>query len=507
MTVDQSQFEYVCSHCRETALLEGAVALLEWDERTGMPPLGGDYRAKQIAALSGLIHRRRTEDRLGDELRALSLSNLASDPTSPQGCVIHRLLRDYERDRRLPAELVAAIAEATSRGQQAWEAARKAQDFAQFLPTLERIIALKREAAVLLANGGDPYDALLDLYEPDAKQATLAVQFEHLRGSLVQLLESIRASPRKVDSSILHRFYPMSAQAALARRAAEAIGFDFNAGRLDVTAHPFCTTLGPRDIRLLTRYDEWHLASGLYGALHEAGHGLYEQGLDTQWYGLPPGTMVSLGIHESQSRLWENAVGRSRAFWRYLLPEARQAFPKALGDASVDELFAAVNAVRPSLIRVEADEVTYNLHIIIRFELERRLISGALQPNDLPGAWNEAYRTNLGISPANDGEGVLQDVHWSAGLFGYFPTYTLGNLAAAQWIHAARRALGDLDDQWSRGQFRPLLEWLREHVHRWGRRLTSDDLILRATGQPLTASCLVNDLWEKHAEVYGVGRN
>jgi carboxypeptidase Taq len=456
--------------------------------------------------LSRIIHQRRTDPRIGEALAALVQADLAQAPHSTEGCIVHRLQHDYTRDCRLPAELVAALAEATSRGQQRWELARAARDFGQFRPSLDEIVSLKRQAAHYLAAGGDPYDALLDLYEEGCQHAVLAQQFEGLRVELVALATAIRESPRQPSQAILHRHYPRAAQEKFARHCTTAIGFDYQAGRLDVTAHPFCTTLGPRDCRLLTRYDESCFATGLYGALHEAGHGLYEQGLEHEWYGLPPGTMVSLGIHESQSRLWENAVGRSRAFWQYFIGDARSQFPGALGDVSVDDIHAAVNVVRPSLIRVEADEVTYNLHIIIRFMLEQGLISGEITTVDLPDAWNAAYRENLGIVPQNDGEGVLQDVHWSAGLFGYFPTYALGNLVSAQLLAAARHELGDLEGAWRSGEFQPLLDWLRRNVHRLGRRYPPLTLIERATGSSLSAVPLVDGLWQKYAELYELRR-
>ena len=318
------------------------------------------------------------------------------------------------------------------------------------------------------------------------------------------MVAEIQHSRRRPNTALLHRSFPVEVQERFGREAAAAIGFDFARGRLDVTAHPFCATLGPHDCRITTRYDPQFFNSAFFGILHEAGHGIYEQGLPAEHYGLPLGEAISLGIHESQSRLWENLVGRSRAFWTFFYPLAQQRFPAALGNTACDEFYFAINDVRPSLVRVEADEVTYNLHILIRFELERALLDGDLQPSELPGAWNEKYRQYLGIAPPDDRTGVLQDVHWSAGLVGYFPTYALGNLYAAQFFAQAKADLGDLEDMLGRGEFRPLLDWLREKIHRHGQRWSAAELVQRVTGRPLTAKPLVEQLRAKMAPLYGL---
>ena len=300
----------------------------------------------------------------------------------------------------------------------------------------------------------------------------------------------------------MQRDYRIDAQRKLSHRVAAVVGFDFSRGRLDETSHPFCTNLGPDDCRILSRYERNWFPGGLFGTLHEAGHGMYDQGLRREWYGLPPGSFVSLGIHESQSRLWENLVGRSRAFWQFFYSQVQAAFPAALQHVKVDDFHFALNIVRPSLIRVEADEATYNLHIIIRFELERRLLSGELDVADLPAAWNAEYEAAFGLCAPSDADGVLQDVHWSAGLIGYFPTYTLGNIYAAQFYAAAERDLGDLDAMFATGAFQPLLGWLQEHVHRWGRNLNPTDLVRQATGQAPDSKPLINSLTERYASLY-----
>lgn len=501
---DQKTFDQLAQFTRETALLESVSYALEWDERTYMPTGGRAYRADQVTYLAGMAHRRRTDPQMGDWIAELQQSELASDRHSDAGATIHRIGRDFERACKLPQDLVEALSRATVVGQQRWEDARKANDFAAFLPALEEIIRLKIESAERLADGGNLYDALLDEYEEDAKSEQLTEVFRNLRSELVPLVAAIRDSKTQPQTELLRRSFPVEAQRLFSKRAAEAVGFDFERGRLDETSHPFCTSLGPSDCRILTRYDEHWFPGALYGTLHEAGHGIYDQGLRGDQFGLPPGTYVSLGIHESQSRMWENMVGRSLPFCQHFYGELQRSFPAALSDVDVDAFHFAVNTVAPSLIRVEADEVTYNLHIIIRFELEQMLISGQLQPKDLPEAWNQKYEEYLGITPPDNADGVLQDVHWSAGLIGYFPTYTLGNLFAAQLFDAAGDELGDLNAMFARGEFRPLREWLNENIHRHGRVYSPNELIQRATGKPISSAPLVNYLKQKFGQLYAL---
>jgi carboxypeptidase Taq len=387
-------------------------------------------------------------------------------------------------------------------GQQAWATSRKANDFAAFRPVLEQILTLKHEEAAAIGYEESPYDALLDDYEPGEKTANVARVLAELRDQLVPLVHQIAASPRRPQRELMKRRYPVNCQKEFAQRTATAIGFDFQAGRIDLSQHPFCAEPGPFDVRLTTRYDEHFFPSGLFSVLHEAGHGIYEQGLDKDLYGLPTGQSASLGVHESQSRLWENHVGRSRAFWEHFYPQAQDVFGESLADVSLDDFHFAINDVRPSLIRTEADEVTYDLHVMIRFELEQALIGGDLAVADLPGAWNEKYREYLGIEPPQDADGVLQDVHWGACLFGYFPTYTLGNLYASQFMAKAEEDLGDLDAMYRRGEFSPLRDWFRTHVHRQGRRYSATELVERVTGKPLSPDALMNHLRTKFGPLY-----
>ncbi|KAA5546153.1 carboxypeptidase M32 [Roseiconus nitratireducens] len=506
MTVDLTTFETVCQRMRQAALYTSSADALEWDERTGMPAAAGEYRADQVAELRSAAHALKTGAAYGEALATLKDQLDDEDPHGDISTTIRELHRDWCRDSRLPVDLVARLSVATVRGQQAWDAARKNDRFGDFRGALEQIITLKRDVGQRLAEGtsSSAYEALMDEYEPGASVAALTPVFADLKQRLTDLITRITDAPRQPRVELLSREYPIDAQRRFSAQIAHAVGFDFDRGRLDETSHPFCTTLGPQDCRILTRYEANWFPGGFFGTLHEAGHGMYEQGLRDDWFGLPPGSYVSLGIHESQSRLWENQVGRSLPFWKWLYPSAKSAFPDALDEVSLDELYFAVNHVRPSMIRVEADEATYNLHILIRFELEQALISGDLSVDELPMAWNEQYQRCLGIQPSNDAEGVLQDVHWSAGLFGYFPTYTLGNLAAAQLYAAAVTDMPDLEHDFSRGEFERLLHWLCERVHRHGRCYSGAELIKNATGDELSADHLMDYLESKLTPLFGL---
>ena len=495
----------VCQHARRNAALASINETLGWDERTHLPPAGGEYRAEQSTLLAGLTHQGWVDPKFGQQLDELSAGlKEPADPQNDVAVVVRRLKRQRDKRVKLPQTLVEELARATVLGQQAWQEARQNDDFPSFRPLLERMIELKRQQAEALGYAECPYDALLDEFEPDERTANVAKVLEGLREDLVPLVAKIQASGRRPDTSILHRNFPADAQERLGREAAAAIGYDFNRGQLDVTAHPFCTTLGPSDVRITTRYDEQFFNCAFFGILHESGHGMYDQGQPTENFGLPIGEFVSLGIHESQSRMWENLVGRSRAFWAHFYPKVQQYFPASLGDVPLDAFYFAVNDVRPSLIRIEADEATYNLHILIRFELERALLDDTLQVADLPEAWNGKYQQYLGITPPDNRSGVLQDVHWSAGLIGYFPTYSLGNLYAAQFFTRAEADLGNLAESFAQGDFRPLLKWLREKIHCHGQRYSAAELVERTTGRPLSARPLVEHLTTKMGVLYGL---
>lgn len=491
------------SHLEKIALLQSTSALLEWDQQTQLPARATAYRSDQITFLAGELHRLRTDPKWGDTIQAASASG-DLDPHSVSGCNVLNLKKDYLRQVKLPSSLVQELARACSDGHQIWVDARAENDFEKFAPALKRIVKLKQEQADAIGFQDCRYDALLDEFEPGAKTAEVAKILENLRVELVPLVESIATSSQKLPVDILHRNYPVAAQEQFVRQSAAAMGFDFQRGRLDVTHHPFCTETGPHDCRLTTRYDQDFFSSAFFGTLHEAGHGIYEQGLPPEHYGWPAGQFCSLGVHESQSRLWENLVGRSHSFWQHFFPIAAKNFPQTLSDVSVDSFYAAVNHVAPSLIRVEADEATYNLHIIIRFQLEQMLIEGSLAVDDLADAWNQKYQDSLGVTPTTFADGVLQDVHWSAGLIGYFPTYSLGNLYASQFFAAAEKGLGDLHEMFARGEFQPLKEWLNQQIHGLGKRYSADQLCEKVTGQRLSQGYLMDHLNQKLSPLYNL---
>ncbi|HZL87406.1 MAG TPA: carboxypeptidase M32 [Pirellulaceae bacterium] len=499
-----SSFDELCQHARETALLESVESLLGWDERTYMPTAAGPYRAEQMTYLTGLVHRRHTDPKLGELLHELAASELAKDPHSEAGATIVQIKKEYDKRVKLPQSLVEELTRASILGQQAWVEARKNDDFKSFAPHLAKMFDLKRQQAESLGYKEHPYDALLDDFEPDAKTNEVTKVLADLRAELVPLVQAIMASGKRPNADILKRHYPASAQERFGKAAAAAIGFEFERGRLDVTHHPFCAGMGPHDCRITTRYDERYFPSAFFGILHEAGHGIYDLGLRPEQFGLPPGTYLSLGIHESQSRMWENQVGRSRALWEHFFPKAQAEFPDALGQTSLDDFFFAINNVQPSLIRVEADEATYNLHIIVRFELEQALLTGELPIADVPGAWKEKYRQYLGIEPADDADGALQDIHWSAGLVGYFPTYSLGNLYAAQFFEQADKDLGGLAAMFARGEFAPLKKWLNENIHHRGKCFSAAELVQLVTGRPLSHAALMRHLRGKLGRLYGI---
>ncbi len=527
-TEPREAYDELIRRSKELATLSSCASLLGWDEQTYMPAGGAVHRGNQMALLAGLHHERATDPRIADLLSTVEGSSLVGDPVTSEAVNVRELRRSYDRRVRLPRALVEELARTTSMAQSEWVTARAASDFARFQPWLEKIVQLKREESACLAGqaaaeraggvGGSVYDPLLDEYEPGAKSAELVVLFEALRRELAPLVAAIaeastRTSGARKDpgpsatsggESILRRGYPCDRQRIFGEAVASAVGFDFRRGRLDVTAHPFCTGIGPGDCRITTRFDEHQFEDAFFGILHEVGHSLYEQGLEEAHYGTPMGEAVSLGVHESQSRLWENLVGRSRSFWAYWLPMARRIFHEALTDVTLEPFHAAVNRVVPSLIRVRADEATYNLHIIIRFELEQDMLTGALPVGELPGAWNQKYRELLGVTPGNDAEGCLQDIHWSAGLIGYFPTYTLGNLYAAQLYATADAELGGLDDALIQGDSHGLLDWLREKIHRQGQRYHSAALIEHVTGSRPDHRFLIDGLRRKYGELYGI---
>ena len=500
----QGAYEELIRRVREAAMLGSAAAVLGWDRETYMPRKGAPHRAAQLALLAGMVHEKFTDPRVGDLIAAVEGTDEVADPLSAPAVNTRELRRVYDRATKLPRELVEEIAHTTSLAHGEWVEARANADFKHFQPWLEKIVALKIREADCYGHSGNRYDALLEDYEPGATTAWLEGVFAPLREDLVALLGAIQGASRRPDAAILHRTYPVDRQQLFGRVAAAAIGFDFEAGRVDTVTHPFCSGIGPGDTRLTSRYNERDFGDAFFTIVHETGHGLYDQGLPAGHWGTPRGDCVSLGIHESQSRLWENFVARGLPFWRHFFPIAQQFFPAALGDVALDALHFAINDVRPSFIRVDADEVTYNLHIILRFEIEQALLSGDLAVADLPTAWNAKFAAFFGITPPDDAQGCLQDVHWSHGGLGYFPTYTLGNLNAAQLFAAAREAMPDLDKEFARGRFGDLLAWLRENIHSRGMQYRAPELIEITTGEPLTHTHLITHLRTKLEPLYGL---
>ncbi len=499
-----ADFVAACTHAREVAVLATVESLVHWDEQTMLPPRAGGFRADQAEAMAAVVHARRIDPAQGERLARLVESDLATAGSAPVRATIRLLHEDFVKQSRLPGRLVAALARTAIEAQQAWTRALAASDWKLLEPQLTQMFALKREQATCQRPELDPYDGLMDDYEPGGRWPAVQRQFDQLRAAIVPLVQACSEAAVKPSDTVLRGHFPLAAQRQFVHLVAERIGFDFERGRIDTTVHPFCSTLGPHDCRLTTRWDERFLPTAFYSVLHEAGHGLYEQGLPVGWFGLPPGEAASLGIHESQSRLWENLVGRSTEFWHWCFPLARDAFPDTLSGATPADLAAAVRTVQPSFIRVEADEVTYNLHVMLRFDLERAVIAGDLAVADLPGAWDDRFEADFGMRPTSAAEGVLQDIHWPAGLIGYFPTYALGNIFSAQLMAAADRALGPLDQQIAAGEFQPLLGWLRQRVHAQGRCLTAGDLVEQVSGEPVSERFLVESLHDRYGAVHGL---
>lgn len=463
--------------------LSGTSALLQWDQETYMPPKGSSARGEQLAAIEGALHERLTAPAVAD---ALARAEAERSPDPDRAAALRAFRFDHERAARIPGDLVRALAQAQAAGVQAWRAARETNDFARFAPALERLLALRREQASAygVPAGGEPYDALLEGYERGMRVARLEPLFAHLVSWLDPLVERVTARPPP-DDTFLNGRVDAEQQWQFTLELLDAVGFDREAGRQDRSIHPFSLGLDPGDVRLTTRVFEELPLSSIFSTLHEAGHGLYEQNLPVALRRSVLCAVPSMGIHESQSRLWENLVGRSLPFWRAFLPRLARRFP-ALAGISPEAFTRAVNKVERSLVRVEADEVTYNLHIVLRFELELALLRRSLSVKDLPEAWDARSERILRIRPRRATEGVLQDVHWAWGDFGYFPTYTLGNLYAASLFAAARRQVPGLEDAIAAGDLRPLLGWLVEHVHRVGRRKEAEEIVREATGSGLT---------------------
>lgn len=477
---------------RELQLVGDTQALLSWDQEVLLPKKGIQYRAEQMSWFSGWQHDRFTAPEVGEWIAEAG----DSIESQEEKANLREWKHQYEQETRLPKRLVQEFAETRVHAQSAWTEARQKSDFSLFAEPLAKLIELCREQAECWGYEEHLYDALIDKFERGASTNKLTSTLGALREQLIPIVEEATNQP-KFDRSRLSGPFPVEAQQALNQEVAEAIGFDFEAGRIDTAVHPFCSGMAPFDTRLTTRYDENDFCSSLFGVLHEAGHGLYEQGLPKEWRGQPIGSSVSLGIHESQSRLWENHVGRSLAFWEQWMPRAIHYFPQLKG-LSAEDMFAAVNEATLSYIRVESDEVTYDLHILLRFELERAIFSGELAVKDIPGEWNKRFESYFGFPVENDSQGCLQDIHWSMGIFGYFPTYSLGNINAAHLMKTALEDDSAIETGLEKGDYSPLLNWMRQNIHKKGSLYLPDDLIVEATGKPADASALVEHLQRRY---------
>jgi carboxypeptidase Taq len=487
----------------EVSDLQKALQLLNWDQSTMMPPGGARVRGAQFATLARVIHERFASDETGRLIDAAA-AETASLPDDSNNASLVRVTRiDWDKARRVPVELRAEMAAAEAEGYVTWLSAKAANDVGAFRPVLERHLELKRRYIGCFPEAAEPWDALFDDFERGMTAAEVRVAFDRLKEGLRPLVKAIAANPEAVSDAVLRQQFPVEAQDRCARALVTPWGFSSEQWRLDPTHHPFASSLSPTDVRLTTRYNQSELGTGLRATMHEMGHGLYEAGVDPDLVRTPLCRGCSLALHESQSRLWENLVGASRPFWTHAGPILREHFPEQLGKVDDDTLHRAMNRMEPSLIRVEADEVTYSLHIIVRFELEQEIFNGGLTAADIPEAWNAKMREYLGIEVPEPAQGYMQDVHWATGGFGYFPTYALGNILSAQiW----ERLLGDvptLPDQIAGGEFAPLREWLRQHLHRHGRKFTPKETIRLVTGTELDPEPYLRYLTQKVTELYG----
>ncbi len=497
-----SSLELLRRHLGEISDLGRARALLEWDERTKMPPGGAEVRAEQLATLTRLRHRRLRSDELGRLLDAAGAEVDEADRESVDASLVRVSRREWEKARKVPEDLGAETARVTSVAEHAWERARRDSDFASFLPHLERVIELKVRYLECF-DPAHPYDPLLDDFEPGMTTAVLRPVLARLAAGVRGLLDEVVDAGVEIDGSCLHGDFALPAQAELAERVAAALPLQPGAWRLDQTVHPFATGIGISDLRITTRFDPAYIGTALWAVAHEVGHALYQNGIDIELERTPLCRSVSLGFDESQSRLWENWVGRGRPFLGRLLGLLRESFPERFDSVDAEQLYRAANVVRPSLIRVEADEVTYNLHIAVRLELELELFEGGLAAADLPEAWRARMTEFLGIEVGNDADGVLQDVHWAGGAFGYFPTYSLGNVIAAQVWELVGAELPELDAQLAAGELGPLRDFLAGLIYRHGGRLEPAEMIERVTGGPLDPEPLLGQLRSKYGRLYG----
>lgn len=491
---------------RECRHLGRALAVLQWDEETYLPEMGVEERSEQLALLEGITH-----ERLVSAEAEHLLSELGSTSENPRGDeklpalerdFLRVFRRNYDREVKLPVDFVSGAARAVGLSQAAWARARRDNDFSAFLPHLAKMVDFARQRAVYWGFADNPYDGLLDMFEPGMGADAVNAVFSPLRERLSTLVKKI-SSVARPDNSFLNQDFNVDDQARFSRELMKRLGFDTRRGRLDISAHPFTSTLGSDDVRITTRYLPRQVQSGIFSTIHESGHAFYEMDFPEEIRGTCLAEGASMGIHESQSRLWENVIGRGRPFWEGMFPLLRSFFPSALARVTAEQFYRAVNLVEPSLVRIEADEVSYSLHIILRFELERELLSGSLDPAELPGAWRKKMREFLGVEPETDAEGVLQDIHWSEGLFGYFPSYALGNLYGLQFWETLKTDVPEADGEIAAGNFAPIRSWLKDSIYSPGQRLPPALLLKAVTGKELSAEPFLSYIESKYADIYG----
>ncbi len=493
-----ASYPQLIAKLKRSHLLGTISGLLGWDEQVNLPPDSADQRAEQLALMAEIGHSAASDPQIETLLRELEADKNAL--SRDQQVVVTHARRDYDRVTKLPAAFVAERARLVSAAYHAWAEAKAKNDFPSYAPMLEKHLEMARREAEYLGWGDRPYDYALDKHDPGMTTEVISGLFAELKAGLLPFVQQILASPHK-PSTGLFRAFPVEEQRAFLREVTERLGFNYRRGRIDVSLHPFCEGAGA-DIRMTTRFHEDEPLDSLFSSIHETGHGMYEQGLPLADQGTPLGQAIGMGVHESQSRLWENQVSRSRAFWAYFEPRFRERFPSQTASLSSDQLYRAINAVEPTLIRVDADEVTYNLHILLRFEIEQRLFRREVAVRDLPSVWNELSGKILGMTPPNDSKGVLQDIHWSGGAFGYFPSYCLGNMIAAQLWYKANAELPGLESDFASGNFARLLGWLRRSIHEQGRRFDTLGIVRQVTGEELSPRYLLQYLSERYAPLY-----
>lgn len=496
-------YQNLVQKLEEITHLSGVMSTLGWDQEVMMPAGASEARAKQIAALAGVIHERMTDPALGECLNELKEKDFDA-LGELERCNIREALHSYELETKVSTRLVQELAELSSRGHGIWVMARQANKFSDFAPVLKRFLELKQEWAQCVSPDLRPYDANIDLFERGTTMDMITPVFERLKQELIPLIHAIQEHSYQPDTAFLQGRFALDKQEALARKISQDIGFNFEQGRMDVSVHPFCGGSHPTDVRITTRYKDSNFVESLYAVIHETGHALYEQGRPHELGDLPASESLTMGIHESQSLFWERMIAQNKPFCQHYFETIRAAFPDNLKSATVDSFYRAINTCKPDFIRVEADEVTYSLHIILRYEIEKGLFDGSMQVDDLPHIWNELMQKYLGIQPQNDKLGVLQDSHWSGGAFGYFPSYTLGAMYACQFYQTLLREQPDTERNIAKGNFAPIKNWLNEKIHSQGRLYSPQELVQRVTGEALNPDYFVDYLKRKYGEVYGL---